>query len=208
MLCKYSTALTGGLWFVFVSLHLAGNLLIWGGPELLNAYARALHSWPLFLYFCRVGLLLSLSVHVLAALFLWHKARAARPLGYGGGRQGPWKLGSLRLWTGLWVLFFLLYHLAHLNMEWTHPDFQALSPHDLHGKLQLSFQSPWLTFFYTASILFLFLHLGHGLQSFFQTMGWLHPRSHPFFHFVLFFSLILLGLGFLSVPLGIFLGFL
>lgn len=39
---KYIMGLTGLVWMGFVIVHMAGNMLIFGGPDLYNAYGHAL----------------------------------------------------------------------------------------------------------------------------------------------------------------------
>ena len=43
---KIIVALTGLCLVLFLAGHLAGNLLIFGGPEWINTYAHGLHSMP------------------------------------------------------------------------------------------------------------------------------------------------------------------
>jgi succinate dehydrogenase / fumarate reductase cytochrome b subunit len=54
----------------------------------------------------------------------------------------------------------------------------------------------------------LFLHLSHGIQSFFQTMGWSNDKSQPLI--IRFGSLValVLFLGYVTIPLTIFAGIL
>ena len=57
-------------------------------------------------------------------------------------------------------------------------------------------------------VVVLFLHLSHGIQSFFQTMGWSNDSSQPII--VRFGSLValVLFLGYVTIPLTIFAGIL
>ncbi|HEY7709335.1 MAG TPA: succinate dehydrogenase, partial [Candidatus Entotheonella sp.] len=44
---KALMAITGLAWFLYVILHLLGNLLLWAGAETYNEYAHKLVSNPL-----------------------------------------------------------------------------------------------------------------------------------------------------------------
>jgi succinate dehydrogenase / fumarate reductase cytochrome b subunit len=64
------------------------------------------------------------------------------------------------------------------------------------------------SFIYVGALIVLFLHLSHGIQSFFQTMGWSCDKSQPIL--VKAGTLIALGLflGYVTIPLSIFVGIL
>src|SRR5690242_12458916 len=79
---KYVMAITGLGLFVFVIVHMLGNLQIYTGPEHLNAYARALKTTPALLWGARIGLLIITVLHVTAAVQLARANRRARPVGY------------------------------------------------------------------------------------------------------------------------------
>src|SRR5215207_2475682 len=67
---KYVMAITGLGLFVFVIVHMLGNLQIYFGPEHLNAYARALKATPALLWGARLGLLFITILHITAAVQL------------------------------------------------------------------------------------------------------------------------------------------
>jgi len=51
---KVVVAITGVILFGFVIGHLLGNLLLFGGPEIYNAYAAALKGNPPLLWGTRI----------------------------------------------------------------------------------------------------------------------------------------------------------
>ena len=79
---KYLMALTGCGLFLFVLMHMLGNLQIFLGPEALNRYGHFLQSTPEILWPARLGLLLILVVHVWSAVRITLENRAARPVAY------------------------------------------------------------------------------------------------------------------------------
>ena len=168
---KLAMALSGFVLGVFVCAHLAGNLLLYFGPTLLNAYAQSLHDAPLLLWPARLVLLGSLVVHLTCGIILQLRNRQA------AGRyvKRHYRTASLSsrsmLWTGGIVLLFVLYHLAHFTWRITDARFAQLGHTDVYQMLVLGFQSPAVTFFYVVAMFFLGVHLQHGLSSLLQTLG-------------------------------------
>src|SRR4029450_103068 len=72
---------TGLLLFAYLILHLAGNLMVFGGQETFNHYAHMLASNPLVVP-AEIVLLLFFLLHVYKALTMWTKNQAARPVKY------------------------------------------------------------------------------------------------------------------------------
>ncbi len=168
---KLAMAVTGLALGGFVCAHLAGNLLLYFGPEVLNAYAQSLHDAPYLLWPARVLLCICLCVHLLCAVILQLRNRRA------GGRyvKRSYRTASFSsrtmLLTGSVVLLFVLYHLAHFTWRITDARFARLGATDVYQMLVLGFQNPAVTFFYVLAMLFLGLHLQHGLSSSLQTLG-------------------------------------
>src|SRR5689334_800384 len=79
---KYVMALTGLGLMIFVIAHMSGNLLIYGGRDVLNAYAHGLTEHPVLLWSARGGLLAIFVIHILYALRTWQDNESARPIGY------------------------------------------------------------------------------------------------------------------------------
>ena len=76
---KIIVALTGLCLVLFLAGHLAGNLLIFGGPEWINTYAHGLHSMPeAALWGIRAGLAVIFIIHVWLTIQLKLENHAAR----------------------------------------------------------------------------------------------------------------------------------
>src|SRR4030095_16389452 len=72
---------TGLLLFAYLLLHLAGNLMVFGGQDTFNHYAHLLASNPLVVP-AEIALLLLFLVHVYKTVVMWTKNQAARPVAY------------------------------------------------------------------------------------------------------------------------------
>lgn len=210
-------AITGMALFVFLIGHLIGNLQVFGPPELINGYAHFLKSKPAMVWGARLGLLACVGLHILAAITLHQLNEAARPVGYAGkGAYGASKASQYMLPTGLVILAFIVYHLAHFTALLPGingvGDFSKLTT-TLHGEqvpdvyamMVLGFQVPWVVLFYLVAQALLFVHLGHGLAAMFQSLGF---RDHVWWPRIQLFakgaSLALL-VGYCVIPVAIFL---
>jgi succinate dehydrogenase / fumarate reductase, cytochrome b subunit len=215
---KYVMALTGGALFAFVLGHLLGNLQVFGSPDLINRYGHFLKSKPALLWSVRIGLLVCVGFHITAAISLTALNKAARPEGYAGGSAYGSTLASRTMFvSGLVIAAFVLYHLAHFTvllpwvngigdftrLEATLPD--GIKTHDVYGMMVLGFQVWWVVLFYLAAQALLFMHLGHGVASMFQSLG---LRNHVWWPRIVAFARVvslIIFIGYASIPTAIFL---
>ena len=95
---KVVMAGTGTLFFLFVIVHMLGNLQVYLGPEKFNAYAAFLQGTPALLWTARIILLTAVLLHLTAALQLWLQRHRARPiLGHKGTRRIIRDVSRIRL---------------------------------------------------------------------------------------------------------------
>ena len=78
--------------------------------------------------------------------------------------------------SGLIVLAFILYHLAHFTVRLTDPRFlllkaDPLNRYDVYSMMVYGFQNISSPAFYIVGMFLLALHLSHGTSSFFQSLG-------------------------------------
>ena len=180
-------AISGALLFAFVIGHLVGNLQVFGAPELINTYAHFLKSKPGLLWGARLGLLLCVGLHMAAAISLHMENKEARPEGYARGTAyGSTRASRTMIVSGLVILAFALYHLAHFTALLPGingvGDFRKLNTvlhgepvADVYAMMVLGFQVWWVVLFYLVAQGLLFMHLGHGVAAMFQSLGW---RNH------------------------------
>lgn len=118
---KYLVALTGLALVLFVLVHMAGNLLVFAGQDALNSYAQKLKQMGALLWVGRIGLLVVFVLHVVLSLRLNWANREARPVRYAyeDTLRASWASRHMVL-TGLVLLAFTLYHLAHFTWGLTH----------------------------------------------------------------------------------------
>lgn len=210
---KILMAITGQAMVLFAVIHLLGNSSIFGWlPGGINAYAHHLHSMPApIIIGFRLGLLVFACVHIWYGIQLTIENRGGRPQQYAVKATQKASFASENMiWTGVLLLAFILYHLAHFTFQVISPDTAALSnlvngvPNVL-GMVVSAFQNMMVTLIYSGAMLILFLHLSHGIQSFFQSMGWCNDRVQPFITKAGTLAALALFLGYAAVPLTILL---
>lgn len=206
--CKLIMAATGVMLVGFIVGHLAGNLLIFAGPEALNSYAKGLHDLGAVLWAARGGLLVAFVAHIATGKRLMTLERAAKPIKYRVKTSVKASFASRYMaLSGLTVLFFFFYHLAHFTFRYTHQqEFAGLHQFDVYSMMILSFRSPILVAFYVIAISFLAVHLNHGLQSLFQTLGFNHSKYDALVKTALPAVGYAVWLGFISIPVAVLLG--
>ena len=169
---------TGLLLFGYLLLHLAGNLMVFGGQETFNHYAHVLISNPLVVP-AEIALLLIFVVHVFKAVTMWTKNQAARPVGYeekswAGHTSRKSVASSTMIWTGLAILAFVIVHVAQIKYG---ASYQIGDPpvRDLYRTEVEVFSSPVWVGVYVAGMVLIGFHLRHGISSAFQSLGASHP---------------------------------
>ena len=178
-------AISGQLMVLFVIVHLLGNssIFIPGG---INAYADHLHALPPMVWSLRIVMLVSLLTHIYFGIQLTLENRGANPVSYAVNRKLKATFSSRNMiWTGVLLGIFIIGHLLHFTARVTPdiaPRLASLSSgplFDVYSMVVGSFRHGAIAAIYVASMVVLFLHLNHGIQAFFQTMGWNNDRTLP-----------------------------
>ncbi len=214
---KIMMAITGQAMVLFAVIHLLGNSSIFGWlPGGINAYAHHLHSMPApVIIGFRLGLLAFACIHIWYGIQLTIENRGGRPQQYAVKAVQKASFASENMiWTGVLMVAFILYHLLHFTFQVLNPETAALSHPDalgnpnVLGMVVAAFQNFFIAFIYAGAMLVLFLHLSHGIQSFFQTMGWSNDRVQPFITKAGTLVAIALLFGYAIIPASILFRFL
>lgn len=217
---KAVMALSGIVFWGFVLSHMLGNLKVFAGAAGFNGYAVWLRDigYPGLphgglLWFLRLVLIVALAFHVHAAVALTRVNRKARQHGYANRKVQDASFAARTMrWSGAALLLFIIAHILHFTTGQLHPDFRAPVQtaagveHFAYENLTSAFQIGWVAVLYIVAMLFLGLHLYHGLWSLFQSLGWNHPRFNRWRRgFAVTFALVI-SLGFILVPLAVLAG--
>lgn len=192
-------ALTGLVLVLFVMGHMLGNLQIFLGADVINAYAYKLHHVlpTAALWGIRLFLLACVGMHIWAAVSLTLDNRKARPMGYDQEKvaQATYSSRTMRM-SGVILLAFIIFHIAHFTTR-TVPGMQyeeegVLTPtvvplvkegeavlknghevmtFNVNDMMVAGFQVWWVAVFYIIATGLLCMHLTHGFSSMFQSVG-------------------------------------
>jgi succinate dehydrogenase / fumarate reductase cytochrome b subunit len=169
---------TGLLLFLYLILHLAGNLLIFAGQNTFNGYSHSLISNPLTIP-VEIALLVIFLLHIYKTIRNYLRNQSARPVRY---QMKRWADHTSRksvssttmIWTGLVILFFVVIHLRQFKYgawyEIGNPPIRDL----YRTEIEVFGSAAWVTFYAIAVVLVGF-HLRHGISSAFQSLGIDHP---------------------------------
>lgn len=214
---KHIMAITGLVLSGFVLIHMIGNLQIFLGQDAINEYAAGLKANPPLLWGVRAVLLVSVVVHIAAALRLVSINRAARPVKYHVFRpsRSPF-YARVMPWTGLILLAFIVYHIMHFTLGMVLPDAYAArqvidpikgsSRQDVYTMMVLGFQNPVVAISYIVAMALLCMHLAHGVSSFFQSLGLNHPKYNGFIRASGPVYALVVFLGNVSMPIAVLAG--
>ncbi len=177
---KQMVGFTGILLILFVIFHLAGNLLIYLGPDVFNGYAATLHSLGLFLRLLEIGLASVFVLHLVftARLVMANrKARLTRYEVYSPSEERSFAAKTMP-YTGLLIFLFVLFHLFDFTLVDQSGSASIIRDVNfgLYGLVYQSFLNPIHSLVYLIAMAGLGLHLSHSIQSVFQTFGIAHAR--------------------------------
>ncbi|MDQ6626387.1 MAG: succinate dehydrogenase cytochrome b subunit [Verrucomicrobiota bacterium] len=209
---KFIVAATGVVLLGFVIGHLLGNLQIFLGPDWINSYAEHLQNLGPFLWMIRAFLLVNVILHIWFTIGLAIDNRRARPEAYARKVHVKATFASRYMWlSGLVVLAFIIYHIAHFTLVLADPRLASLKPdalqrHDVYSMMVYGFRNIIVSAFYIFAMFLLMLHLTHGASSFFQSLGWNDKRMTPRLALLGRIFAWLIFIGYTSIPVAILLG--
>jgi len=212
---KLVMALTGQFMCVYVIAHVIGNTTIYA--RAINAYAEGLRQGPFIIVLWSSRILLGISViaHAWQGFILWLENRRSKPQTYAiSAYHSATFAGRNMIWTGAIVGAFLVTHLLHFTFQVLAPATAALRHPDALGRPDVfmmvvqNFRSLAIVVFYIAGMTALLLHLMHGVQSSFQTMGLNNDRTLPVVVRMGLMTSAVLFLGYAAIPISIMTGLL
>ncbi|MEQ8325368.1 MAG: succinate dehydrogenase cytochrome b subunit [Vicingaceae bacterium] len=171
---KFLMALTGLFLITFLILHLSINLLtLSDDPALFNQASHFMATNPVIQsmqYILALGFIL----HIGMGIWLNIQNNTARPIKYAKNNAGANSSAASRsmIYTGMLVMVFLLIHLYNY---WYQIKFVGVD--DDYLLVTELFKQPLYTGIYVVAFVLLGIHLNHGFQSAFQSLGANH-RSY------------------------------
>jgi len=207
---KVLNAVTGIGLVVFIILHLAGNLTLFGNAEAFNRYTLQLESLGWLLYTFEFLLALTFILHAAVGISIWQKRRRARPEHYntyqskGGPSHLTWYSRTMIL-SGIVLLVFLVIHLNDFKFADTETIMiDGEQARDLKSVVIETFTNPWYAFGYSFVMVMLGAHLAHGIWSSFTSLSLKRTSFSDKLYTAGVILAILLALGFMFIPLYIY----
>jgi succinate dehydrogenase / fumarate reductase cytochrome b subunit len=204
---KLIIGVTGILLFAYLILHIAGNVIVFLGPETFNKYSHALISNPLVVP-VEIGLLVVFLIHLFKAIRMTFINQSARPAKYAkkewaGGASQKSIASSTMIATGLAILVFVPIHVWTFKYG-THYDFGE-GIRDLFRTEAENFSSPLVVGLYVVMMVLVGMHLWHGIPSSFQSLGLNGPRFTPMIRKIGKVSAVAIAGGFIVIAVWVYL---
>lgn len=195
---KILMALTGLFMYFFLLLHLYGNLHFFDGEDSMNSYSEALASLGVLLIFFEVLLVSAAIIHISAGIHLFFSNLGKRPVRYRLKKSAGGKTitSSLAPYTGLLILIFITIHISDF--------FFSDKSGGIYMVVKSTLSNSYHMAFYIAAMIFLGLHITHGLWSAFQTLGLNDDGVNRLLKLLSMFLGLILPSIFASVPLYLY----
>lgn len=208
---KIVVALTGLFLCLFLVVHLLGNLQLLAndGGKSFNIYAKFMSESPIIRVISIANFAFIL-LHIIQSTILTIKNRRARPVQYViVENRSSWASRNM----GFLGSFILLFIAGHLTQFWWRAKFgtmpmigiDGVQMKDLYLVVSEAFQNPIIVALYVFSMGFIALHLSHGFQSAFQTLGLNHVKYTPLIQAIGLAFCILIPLGYAAIPVLMYL---
>ena len=175
---KVAMALSALFLILFLIIHLAVNLTSVISESTFNELSHFMGTNPLIQFAMQPVLLAGVLFHFIMGFVLEIQNKKARGseayYSYNGGANSTWMSRNMII-TGVVILLFLGLHLWDFwvgEMNYKYIQFNEPNPTRYYHELIEKFHDPLRVGMYVLCFVFLCLHLLHGFQSAFQSMGW------------------------------------
>ncbi len=182
---KVLMALSGLFLVSFLVIHVFVNFLSLVGEESFNVASEFMGTNSLVQFALQPVLMFGVFFHLIMGIYLEVKNNQARQIKYAYNKpsaNSSWMSRNM-IYTGIVIMAFLGLHLYdfwwhEINVKYvdTMPD---LSPTRYYEEAVEKFKDPWRVGIYVISFIALSLHLLHGFQSAFQSVGFRHHKYTP-----------------------------
>lgn len=207
---KLVMSLTGLFLILFLVVHLIGNLQLLAddGGQAFNLYAYFMTSNPL-IKATSYGLYFFILLHAIQGMFIWRKNRSTRNDRYAVKSRSTSTFASRNMaWLGIIVFVFLIIHMWQFWLQMKLGAVELVQYEgsenivkDLYTPVAYAFSQMGYVIFYIISMFVVGLHLFHGFQSSFQTLGWSHKRFSGLIKVIGVIYSIVVPLGFAIIPI-------
>ena len=182
---KVAMALSAFFLMFFLLQHLTINVLSVFSPETFNEVSHFMGTNPLVQFVLQPVLIFAVVFHFIMGFILELRNKKANGKSYAknnGAANSSWMSRNM-IWSGLTILAFMLLHfydfwVPEITIKFIDGDMSGLiDPNNSESgfryleHLQHKFVDMWRVALYVISFVFLALHLLHGFESAFQSVG-------------------------------------
>ncbi|MEL4456787.1 succinate dehydrogenase cytochrome b subunit [Lutimonas vermicola] len=202
---KVAMALSALFLIIFLIIHLSVNITSLFSEKLFNELSHFMGTNPLIQFAMQPVLIFGVVFHFVMGFILEFKNKKARNINYvkyNGGANASWMSRNM-IFSGLVILAFLVLHFVDFwfpEMNHKYIEFLPEDPNRYFGELQHKFVNPLRVGAYVIAFVLLALHLLHGFQSAFQSVGFNNKYTGAVKSFGKFYSFVV-PLGFIIIAL-------
>lgn len=208
---KIAMALSAFFLMFFILQHFAINILSVFNPDAFNEVSHFMGTNPLVQFVLQPILIFGVVFHFVMGFVLEFKNRASRSVSYAvnnGNANSTWMSRNM-IYSGGFILIFLVIHfidfwIPELNVKYLVGDTSGLladgSDYRYFEELQHKFVPLWRVILYCIGFIFLALHLLHGFNSAFQSVGGNNKYTNSLKNVGKAYS-VLIPLGFIVIAL-------
>lgn len=173
---KVAMSLSALFLISFLLLHVAVNFLSVVNVDAYNTASHFMGTNPLVQFVMQPILIVGVVFHFVLGFVLELRNRKAQGIKYvkdNGAANSTWMSRNM-IWSGLAILFFILVHFIDFWIPEINYKYIQVLPEDptrYYHELVEKFQNPIKVGVYTIAFIFLALHLLHGFNSAFQSIG-------------------------------------
>lgn len=193
----------------FLLQHFTINILSVFAPKAFNEASHFMGTNPVVQFALQPILILGVVVHFVMGFVLEFKNRSSRPIKYhsnNGAANSSWMSRNM-IYSGLVILAFLILHFLDFwipELNYKYVESLPGDPNRYHEELVHKFVSPIRVSAYVISFVLLALHLLHGFQSAFQSIG-VNNKYTPTIQAIAKAYSIIVPLGFIFIAIFHFL---
>lgn len=178
---KFSMALSAIFLLIFLLQHLIINSLSVISPDAFNAASHFMGYNPLIQFVMQPILIFAVLFHFIMGFVLELKNKQARGVQYAFNKpsaNSTWVSRNM-IYSGITILAFIVLHFIDFwipEISYKYVNGATPEAHRYFHELVEKFHNPIRVGAYVVAFIFLALHLLHGFQSSFQSIGARHPK--------------------------------
>ncbi|MDO9260772.1 MAG: succinate dehydrogenase cytochrome b subunit [Flavobacteriaceae bacterium] len=208
---KFAMALSALFLIFFLIIHLAVNLTSLFSENVFNELSHFMGTNPLIQFALQPVLIFGVVFHFVLGFVLEIKNRKSRDIKYvqyNGAANATWMSRNMEISGGVILAFIVLHFIdfwfPEINTKYILGDmtgkFEGETGFRYFVELQHKFANPYRVGAYVIAFILLALHLLHGFQSAFQSIGFNNKYTNCLKSFGKFYAIIV-PLGFIIIAL-------